>query len=47
MNYSNQILKQFVLENYETCLGIAQAWGLEIKNDIDMYQVAEYLLDQI
>lgn len=47
MVYSEETLKRFIQNNYEHCLGLCQSWGLEIKTDEEMYQAAEYLLNQI
>ncbi len=47
MNFTNEKLDQFIKNNYERCVGLCEAWQLEIKTIEELRQAAEYLLNQI
>ena len=47
MSYTNEQLDEFIELNYNACVGICQAWCLEITGIEDLRQAAEYLIDQI
>lgn len=47
MNFTNEKLDQFIKNNYERCVGLCEAWHLEIKSIGELRQAADYLLNQI
>lgn len=47
MQFTNEQLDKFIENNYEHCVGLCEAWHLEIKTIEDLRQAAEYLLNQI
>ena len=47
MSFTNEQLDQFIQDNHEHCVGLYEAWHLEIKSIEDLRQAADYLLNQI
>ena len=47
MNFTDEQLDEFIELNYDRCIGLCEAWHLEIKSQTDLRQAAEYLLNQI
>lgn len=47
MSFTNEQLDQFIQDNHDRCVGLCEAWHLEIKSIEDLRQAADYLLNQI
>lgn len=47
MSFTNEQLDQFIQDNHDCCVGLCEAWHLEIKSIEDLRQAADYLLNQI
>lgn len=47
MSFTNEQLDKFIQNNHDRCVGLCEAWHLEIKSIEDLRQAADYLLNQI